>query len=69
MARNDERPKVASKITLSVEVDDGSYVSSVSIPIDSTHEQRNGVVALWLGMMQQAVSLIPRAPVEAPDAD
>jgi len=59
-----ERPKVASKITLSVEVDDGSYVSSISVPIASTVEQRDGAVEMWLSMMKQAVELLAASAEE-----
>ncbi|MCR4373442.1 MAG: hypothetical protein NUW22_01175 [Acidobacteria bacterium] len=47
----------AAQIVLGVKVTDGSYESSISIPIIANKEQRDGAVALWLSMMKQALDL------------
>lgn len=44
-------------IQLSVKVTDGSYDSSISIPVAATKEQQDGAVNLWLSMMKQALEL------------
>ena len=46
-----------AKIVLSVKVTDGSYDSSISVPVAATVEQRDGAVKLWLDMMKQALAL------------
>lgn len=44
-------------IELSVRVSDGSYESSLRIPVDSTKEQREGLAKTWVGMMAQLLSI------------
>lgn len=44
-------------IELSVRVSDGSFESRLTVPVNSTTEQRNGFAKMWIEMLANAVKI------------
>lgn len=47
----------AVKIICSVKVDDGSFESDISFPMDSSEAERRGAIELWIAMLQRAIAV------------
>jgi hypothetical protein len=49
-------------IKLSVSLTDGSYESSISVPVDAPKGRFEELAAAWLDMMRKALALVESAP-------
>ena len=52
------------QIRLSVSLSDSSFDSTISLPVDSSQEQRVEFVQAWLGLMDAALRLSKSLPVK-----
>lgn len=48
-------------IELSVRVSDGSFEGRLTVPVDSTNEQRVGFAKMWIDMLANVCSITPQS--------
>lgn len=53
-----------AKVVVSVKVDDGSFESDVSWPVNASEAERRGALNLWLAMLERAVTVAAPATEE-----
>lgn len=46
-----------AKVVVSVKVDDGSFESDVSWPVNASEAERRGALDLWFAMLQRALTV------------
>lgn len=53
-----------AKVIVSVKVDDGSFESDVSWPVNASEAERRGALDLWIAMLQRAITAAAPASSE-----